>query len=269
MTTAAPPRPRADPVGGSLRSTAIGATPRIVKVASVVVVLALWELVGRTQPLYMSYPSAVVTAGWELMSGDDRLLPALRTSLWGLTAGYVIAAGLGVALGLAMAMSRVLDIALTPYVAALYATPRITLIPLLVLWVGIDFQLRLTIVVLSAIFPIIINVRDGARQVSSHYVDVARSYGAGRRQVLTTVVVPGSVPSIFVALRIGLQRSLIGVIVAEMTSAVSGTGRILLQFGRVFQTDRLLVPILIIGFFSIFLTWVLRTIERRVTPWAR
>lgn len=268
MTTTAPPRLRTRPARPVLRP-GVGARPRIAKVASVLVVLLLWELVGRSQPLYMSYPSAIAAAAWELVTVDDRLLPALRTSLWGLTAGYTIASCLGVGIGFAMAMSRVLDIALTPYVAALYATPRITLIPLLVLWVGIDFKLRLAIVVLSAIFPTIINVRDGARHVSSHYVDVARSYGAGRLQLLTTVVLPGSLPSVFVALRLGLQRSLIGVIVAEMTSAVSGTGRILLQFGRFFQTDRLLVPILIIGFFSIFLTSLLRRAERRVSPWAR
>ena len=258
-----------DLITADQRTDGILAAPRIVRVGSVLLVVVLWELIGRAQPLFMSYPSQMARTAWDLLVVDDRLLPALGESLWGLAAGFGIAAVLGVILGFAIAGSRVLDVALSPYVAALYATPRITLIPLLVLWVGIDFKLRLSIVVLSAVFPIIIIVRDGAKQVGSDFVDVARSYGASRLKMFSTVILPGSLPYVFVALRLGIQRSLIGVIVAEMTSAVSGTGRLLLQFGRVFQTDRLLVPIIIIGFFSILLTWLLHRAEVRVSPWTR
>lgn len=241
--------------------------PTLLRIGSVVVVLVLWEVVGRRDPLFTSYPSAVARASVDLLLLDSELLAAFRTTLWGLAAGYALAIGIGIPLGFAMARIRTLGIALDPYISALYATPRITLIPLLVLWVGIDFKLRLTIVVLSAIFPVIINVRDGAKVTDRNYVDVASSLMATRWQIFSTVVLPGSLPYVFVALRIGAQRAIIGVIVAEMTSALAGTGKLLLDYAQFFRTDLLMVPILIIGFFSIFITWVLKKLQNRVSPW--
>lgn len=241
-------------------------SPRWIRLGSIVLVLMLWEVVGRMNPLFSSYPTEIVLAAGDLIT-DGRLGRALLTTIWGLGAGYFLAVGIGVPLGFAMARIRTLEIALDPYVAALYATPRITLIPLLVLWVGVGFQLRLTIVVLSAVFPIIINVRDGAKEVDRNYIDVARSLAGNRWQILRTVVLPGSLPYVFVALRIGAQRAIIGVIVAEMTSAVAGTGRLLLDLAKFFRTGSVMVIILIIGFFSIFITWALRATQRLVSPW--
>jgi NitT/TauT family transport system permease protein len=243
-------------------------SPRWIRLGSIVVVLAAWEVVGRLNPLFTSYPTAIARAAVDLVA-DGRLQPALLTTLQGLAAGYFLAIGIGVPLGFAMARIRTLNIALDPYVAALYATPRITLIPLLVLMVGIGFQLRLVIVVLSAVFPVIINVRDGALEVDRSYIDVARSFAASRWQVLRTVVLPGSVPYLFVALRIGAQRAIIGVIVAEMTSALAGTGILLLDLAQFFRTDAVMVIILIIGFFSILVTAGLRWLQHRVSPWLR
>jgi NitT/TauT family transport system permease protein len=176
---------------------------------------------------------------------------------------------LGTMLGYLMGYFKGLDVALGPYVNALYATPRIALIPLLVLWVGIGFGMRFTIVILSAVFPIIITVRDGARSVADEFLDVARIFVAGGWRTWRTTILPGSLPYVFSALRIGAQRSLIGILVAEILAALSGTGRIIQDYGQFFQTDRLLVPIFAIGFFSIFMTGALNFIQRRVTPWER
>jgi ABC-type nitrate/sulfonate/bicarbonate transport system permease component len=242
-------------------------SPRTIRIASVISVIILWEIVGRQDPLFTSYPSAVAAGAIDLLILDGELLRGFATTLWGLAAGFAIAIGIGVPLGFAVARIRTLGIALDPYISALYATPRITLIPLLVLWVGIDFKLRLVIVVLSAIFPVIINVRDGARAVDRDYVDVARSLAATRLQLMSTVVLPASLPYVFVALRLGTQRAIIGVIVAEMTSALAGTGKLLLDYAQFFRTDLLMVPILIIGFFSIFITWVLKRLQQAVSPW--
>jgi ABC-type nitrate/sulfonate/bicarbonate transport system permease component len=242
---------------------------QIVGLASLLCVLVVWEFFGRVNPTFLSYPTAVATAAWNLLVVDRRLLAAFGETLWGLSVGYVIALTLAIALGYLMAAVRTVDLALLPYVNALYATPRIALIPLLVLWVGIQFELRVTIVILSSIFPMILTVRDGARTVADEYTDVARSFVAGAWQTWRTTTLPGSLPFVFAALRIGLQRALIGVIVAEMAASVAGTGRIILQYGQFFQTANLLVPIIVIGLFSIFLTGVLRRIQDVATPWRR
>jgi NitT/TauT family transport system permease protein len=243
--------------------------PQILRIGSVVVVLLLWEAFGRLDPVVASYPSAIVAAFFDLGFTENQLAPAFATTLQGLVVGFAISAVLGIAIGFAMARSRLIDLILDPYVSALYATPRVALVPLLVLWVGIDFELRVTIVVLSSIFPIIINTYIGAKGVDRELIDAGRAFAANWWQLLTTVVMPGSLPYLFAGLRIGVARALVGIIVAEMTAAVTGTGQLIIQYGRFFQTDRLFVPVIILGLFSIVLAEVVYALQRRSTPWAR
>jgi len=244
-------------------------SPGALRAASVIVVVAAWEIFGRLDPIIASYPSAIAAAFVELGFTEDVLLPAFATTLHGLVVGFAIAAVLGIVIGFGMGRVRLVDLILDPYVSALYATPRIALVPLLVLWVGIDFELRVTVVVLSAIFPIIINTYIGAKSVDRELLDTGRAFAANGSQLLTTVVVPASLPYLFAALRIGAARALVGIIVAEMTAAVTGTGRLIIQYGRFFETDRLFVPVIILGLFSIVLAEVIYFLQRRVTPWAR
>lgn len=250
-----------------MRLKRIQVSPFVIQLGSIVVVLGFWELTGRWNPLFTSYPSAIARAAVDLLMLDTELPRAFATTLWALAAGYAIAVVIGISLGMAMARIRTVGIALDPYIVGLYTTPSITIIPLLVLWVGIDFKLRLTIVIISAAFPIIINVRDGAREADRDFIDVARSLAATRWQVLRTVVLPGSLPYLFVALRLGVRSAIIGVIVAESTAALAGTGKQLFDYARSFRTDRLMVTILVIGFFSIFVTWLLKKLQAAVSPW--
>jgi ABC-type nitrate/sulfonate/bicarbonate transport system permease component len=244
-------------------------SPLGLRLVSLAIVLVAWESLGRLSPRVASHPTAIASAFVELAFVDNTLLPAFWVTLQGLAVGFVIAAVLGVVIGYAMGRIRLVDLILDPYVSALYATPRIALVPLLVLWVGIDFELRLTIVVLSAVFPIIINTYIGAKNVDRELLDAGRAFAANGWQLLTTVVLPGSLPYLFAGLRIGVARGIVGIIVAEMTAAVTGTGQLIIQFGRFFQTDRLFVPVIILGLFSIVLAELVYFLQRRSTPWAR
>lgn len=243
--------------------------PVVLRIGSVIGILLTWELLGRLDPIVASYPSAIAAAFVELGFSENVLVPAFATTLQGLVVGFAIAAVLGIAIGFAMGRIRLVDLILDPYVSALYATPRIALVPLLVLWVGIDFELRVTIVVLSAIFPIIINTYIGAKSVDRELLDAGRAFAANGWQLLTTVVMPASIPYLFAGLRIGVARALVGIIVAEMTAAVTGTGRLIIQYGRFFETDRLFVPVIILGLFSIAMAELVYFLQRRATPWAR
>jgi ABC-type nitrate/sulfonate/bicarbonate transport system permease component len=256
--------------GGSGRAwTARLMSPFALRLLSVAVVTGIWELVGRANPKFMSYPSAVVQAAWDVLVVEDELIEAFRVTLWGFTVGYAISIAISLVIGFLMGRSRIVDLALRPYVNAFYATPRIALIPLLVLFVGIGYQLRVTIVVLSAIFPMIITIRDGARAVADEYLDVSRSFVASEWQTWRSVVLPGSLAFVFAALRMGAQRALVGIIVAETLAALTGTGRQIQDYGQFFQTDKLLVPVIIIGFFSIFLTAVINRLHAWAAPWQR
>jgi NitT/TauT family transport system permease protein len=216
----------------------------------------------------LSYPTEILSSAWDLIVVEDRLIPALATTLHALAVGLAYSIVGGVLLGFLMGRVQIAEVLLRPYVFALYATPRIALIPLLVLWFGIGFDMRVIVVVLSAIFPIAVNAYQGARYIDPDYDETARSFVASRVQTLKSVVIPATVPFVFAGLRIGLIRGLVGVIVAEMTSAAVGTGRLLIQLGQFFQTGRLLVPTIILGILGILFIWVLDTIQRRVAPWS-
>jgi NitT/TauT family transport system permease protein len=233
------------------------------RIVSIVVVGATWEILGRQAPVFASYPSAVASAFVDVAFTDGRLFPALSQTLAGMAVGFVIAMTLGMAIGFAMAMSRTVDIILDPYVNALYATPREALIPLLVLWAGVGFELRVTVVVLSAVFPIIINVHTGVKEVNTDYLETARVFVATRQQALRTVIIPGSLRFIFAGLRIGAARALTAITVAELAAAVTGMGALLLRFGQTLATDKVFALVLVIGVVGIVLGSSVQAIERR------
>lgn len=237
---------------------------RVVRWLSVVVVLVTWEVFGRTQPILASYPSAVVEA---FFNDAGRIFEAFAATLQAVAVGYSISVILGVLIGFGMARLRVAKVALNPYVAALYSTPRITLIPVAILLFGIGFELRVLMAVLASIFPMIINTEAAVNAVPKDLQDTARVFMASRWDVTRTVLIPGSIPGVFVGLRVGIIRALIGVIVAEMTAGAAGVGALLLTFGRFFQAERLFGPVLLLGFLSILLTQAILAAEKKVTPW--
>lgn len=236
-----------------------------VSIGSFAVILALWQAFGPIQPLFASYPSQIIAAAVKITFTE--ILPGWGSTLLGFGAGLAIAIPLAIALGIGMGRSRLLDTILAPYVNALYVTPRIALIPLLVLWFGLEFQLRVAIVILSAVFPIIINTYTGMRHVDRNLLDVGRAFTANRRQRLLTIVLPGSLPYIFAGLRIGTARALGGIIVAEMTASITGIGRRLVNYGTFFEIDRLFVAIISIGIFGLLIARGLGWIQRRTAPW--
>lgn len=266
MTSFARPATPPSRLGAFL--TNILASGRSLRVVSVVVVLGLWEVLGRQAPLFTSYPTAIVGGFYQIAVVQNQVAPALQITLTALVAGFAIAATVGIAIGLAMGLVRVVDVILDPYVSAIYSTPRIVLVPVLILWLGIGFEVRVTMAVLTAIFPIIINTRAGVKSVDRELLDTGRAFTASRWQRLRTVVAPASAPLIFTGLRIGISRALEGVIIAEMTAAVTGTGYLLLNYGRYFQSDKLMGPVILIGLISIALARMVRLVERRLMPWA-
>lgn len=265
MNTVAVPRAQARWRTGSLAARL--RTPWVLRTLSVLVVLALWELVGR-HTFSLSYPSAIARAGWHTMRPD--VLPAFKDTLASFWLGYAICVVVGIPVGLAMARSRLVEVALWPYVSALYATPRLALIPVLILWMGITFEMRVAVVVISGVFPIILNTYLGGKEVDRDLVDAGVAFAAGRLRLLWTVVIPGSLHFIFAGMRIALGRSLIGTIVAEIETSVVGVGNLISKDAEILAMDRMFVPIILLGFFSLGCSTLLKLAERWTTmPWTR
>ena len=174
---------------------------------------------------------------------------------------------IGVPLGIAMGWYGRVDAVLEPFVSALYATPRIALLPLILIWLGIGIASKIAIVFLGAVFPILVNTVTGVRTVDADFIKVARSFGCNDRQLFLTVVLPSSVPMLLAGLRLGLGHALVGIVVGEMYGSTKGLGFLIATAGARFQTDQVMVGIILIAGAGVALTELLRLIERRFERW--
>lgn len=230
-------------------------------------VLIAWEWYGRSlNPIFLSYPTAVAQAFWDLLRSGE-LLTATLQSLRALGVGFGLAMVVGIALGVVMGRFRVVHLTLDPFVTALYNTPTVALIPLIQLWFGLGFTAKVVIVFLSAVFPVIINSYAGVATTSRQTVDVVRAYGATGRQITTKVVLPSAVPFVMAGMRLAVGRGVIGIVVAEFFTAISGLGGLIIIFSNSFATDRLFVPVITLVAVGMVLTSLAKWLERRMAPW--
>jgi NitT/TauT family transport system permease protein len=240
---------------------------RAVRAASVILVLSLWEIFGRqVNPLFLSYPSAIIRAFFQLLIAGDIQRQALG-SLQVFAVGLSLALVLGIVLGLLMGRYRFAEYLLDPYVYALDATPRVALIPLLLLWFGLGTTSKIAIVFLSAVFPVLMNTFSGVRTVSAHLVDIGRAYGASERQLFGKVIVPAALPFLMAGIRLAVGRGLIGIITAEMFTAVTGMGALLVRYSSALATDKFFVPVIFLALLGAALSSFVERLQKRLAPW--
>jgi NitT/TauT family transport system permease protein len=229
--------------------------------------LVTWEYIGRQSASFTFAPPSSVFPAAREMIGSGELPDALTDSLVVLLLGFSAAAVTGVGLGYAMGWWRIVGRALDPFVAALYVVPIITLVPLIVVWVGLGMTSRVIVIYLFALFEILFNAHAGVRNVDPAMIDAARTFGATRTQLLWKIVLPASLPFVFVGLRIGAIRALKGMVLAEMLFAVTGVGGLIIRYSAAFQMDRVLVVILVIVMMGVLLSTAVRAVERRALRW--
>lgn len=228
--------------------------------------LAIWEVIGRyTNPMFFAPPSAVFMALWQALADPEgKLLYALSQTLSILVPGFLVACFLGVALGMLMGRSSVAYNALDPYVTIFYNIPRIALIPILLLWLGVGDLLKIVIVVLAAVFPVSVNTMVGIRDVSSEFTEPARSMQASEQQLLWLVVLPAAFPFIAAGIKLALGRALTTVIVAEFFVSVSGLGGLLQAASTSYQMALTFVPVIILAGMGIAIDGLVTHVERRL-----
>jgi NitT/TauT family transport system permease protein len=231
--------------------------------------LAFWETsvdLEWVNPLFTSSPSRIVRTAIELFA-EGSIFYDIEVSGYEFIVGYGMAVVIGVPLGILMGWYSRVDAVLDPFVSALYATPRIALLPLVMIWFGIGIASKVAIVFLGAVFPILVNTITGVRTINADFIKVARSFGASDRQMFLTVALPSSVPLLLTGLRLGLGHALVGIVVGEMYGATHGLGFFIATSGARFQTDKVMVGIILIASAGIALTELLRLIERRFEGW--
>src|SRR5438094_2190809 len=241
--------------------------PNVIRVTTVGVFLLVWEVYGRSlNPIFLSYPLAILSAAVELITSGE-LLAALLKSLQGLAIGFSLAVVVGITLGILMGRYRALYYALDPFIVALYATPGVALIPLIMLWFGLGLQAKIIIIFEACFFPIVLNTFAGVRNVSRANVDVARAYGASERQILRLVLLPSALPFIMAGIRLAVGRGVIGMVVAEFFTSLSGIGSLIIIYSNAFATAKLFVPVITLSLLGVSLTALAQHLERRMAPW--
>jgi ABC-type nitrate/sulfonate/bicarbonate transport system permease component len=240
---------------------------RALQLALLVALLAVWEIFGRRASNFtFAPPSRVARAAAEMIESGE-LLDAITDSLVALLLGFGLAAVLGVAVGYAMGWWRTLGRTLDPFVSAMYVVPIVTLVPAMIVWFGLGLVSRVIVIALFALFEILLAAYAGVKNVDPEIVDVARTFGVSKRDLLLKVVFPATLPFVFVGLRIGASRAIKGMVLAEILFAVTGLGGVIIENSSAFRMDRVFVGVITVALMGVLLTVAVQATERRVMRW--
>src|SRR5512145_2494455 len=243
---------------------------KILGSAAVIIFLTIWELVGNTlqliNPMFMSAPSLIWKAAVQLFTSGE-IYHDLYISGIELFWGYFLSAAVAIPFGIALGWYKKISYIFDPFVNAMNATPRVALLPLVIIWLGIGVLSKIGIIFLGAVFPILINTRDGVKTTPVNLLTAARSFGASEWQIFRSVVLPSTLPFILTGLRLGVGRALIGVMVGELYAATAGIGFMITVAGATFQTDKVFVGVLVFAITGMIMTDILDRIEHRFDKW--
>jgi len=231
--------------------------------------LISWELLFQfrlVNPLFISSPSRVVLALITIIT-DGSLLQNLIISGQEFVFGYGVAILIGFPVGIMLGWFKLIRAAFGPFIAAMQATPRIALMPLFIIWFGLGITSKIVIVLLSAIFPLIVNLQVAMSTIDNDLIHVARAYGASRWQVFRSIALPTTLPFLITGLRLAAGRGLLGVIVAEVFGGAAGIGYMIQYAGSTFQTDKVFAGVLVVAFTGITLDFTLDRFGRYFDRW--
>ena len=238
-----------------------------IRAASLAIVLTLWEIAGSNiDPVLFTTPSKIAVAAVTMIWSGE-LWMYLWPSLIVLALGLSSAAVIGITIGLLFARFWVLDVAFGVYITFLYSTPSVALVPLIVLWAGFETTAKVIILFMFAFFPMAINTYQGVKNVDAKLIEVGRAFRCSEGQLWTNIILPGALPFIVTGLRLAVGRGLIGMVLADLYTAISGIGYLIVRTASTYQVDKMFVPIVTLGLLGVTLTALLRLLEIKVAPW--
>ena len=243
--------------------------PNWVSVASILCLLAIWELIcqsGVVSSLFLPAPSAIINALLEMIA-DGEIGVSLAASLYRILAGFFVGSLIGLAVGLVTGTSALMDKIGTPIVNAIYPIPKIALLPLFILWLGIGELSKVTIIALGVFFPVAMNTYSGVKNVDTLLLKVAASFNASWWMTMKSVVLPNALPMIFAGLRLAAGTSLLLLVAAEMIAAQVGIGALILHYGDLMITDKLMAGVIVLSLLGLVFNLILQFVERTAIPW--
>jgi ABC-type nitrate/sulfonate/bicarbonate transport system permease component len=242
---------------------------RFTGLLSLLAFIVLWQvfvLVSNVEPILVPAPRSVAAEFIEVWQGGI-LWPPVLESLYALAIGLGLAIVVGVVTGLMIGASRWGDMLTSPYLYGLFATPRIALLPLFVLWMGFGLSIKITLVFLGAVLPIILSCKEGVQTVDESLIRAARSFCAGRGDLFKQVVVPFTLPFIANGIRNGIARGFVGLLIVEMSLGAGGIGAEVIRSMGQFRTARMFTYVIVLVAISLALITLSRRFEARISRW--
>jgi NitT/TauT family transport system permease protein len=252
-------------------------TSQLYAFCSIFAGIALWQigymLLARSYlfdalgiNLFLSSPLQVAVSFGELI-GNGELITHSYASFLEFSYGYLLAIVVGIPLGVLMATNKKVNYYLDPWVSSLYATPRVALAPIIIIWFGLGIFSKALIVFLGAVFPILINSYTGIKSVRENLIEVVKAFGGNNMQVFFKVMIPDAIPAIITGLKLAVGRAVIGVVVAEWFGAEAGLGAMVYLYSQVFQPAPVFVGIVVLIFFGHFAFVLLERVQSWISPW--
>lgn len=238
-------------------------------VTSFIVILLLWELMSWMEwvpPLFLPAPSGILAEGWTMVKTGlifKHIFASISRILW----GFAIACSLGVIVGISIGFFSIPEAIGNPIIAATFPIPKIAILPLLILWLGIGEASKVAVIALGVFFPMVINVYTGVKNVDPLLIKAALSLGSNRTRVIRKVILPSILPMIFAGMKLGIGIALLLVVAAEMVAADAGIGFMILSAADLMQTKKLMVGLIILSLLGIFFNWLFQKLERIFIPW--
>ncbi|MHB1651600.1 MAG: ABC transporter permease [Desulfitobacteriaceae bacterium] len=243
--------------------------PKWVSGAGVLAILFLWELVcwlGLVSSLYLPAPSTILVAAWDMILSGE-LTRNIVASLYRIVLGFLFGGAAGILIGLLLGFSKLAEAVGNPVIYSIYAIPKIALLPLFILWLGIGELSKVTIISLGVFFPVVINTYSGVKNVDPLLIKVAVGFKANRIHVIRKVILPAALPMIFAGLKLAAGMSLLLLVSAEMIAAKEGIGAMILHYGDLMLTTKLMVGILTLSILGLLFNRGLNLLEKWLLPW--
>ena len=250
------------------RGSTWGLHPAAARIALVAAFLVVWEAGARRfgDPLFISPPSRVLMAMAQFAK-DKEVVAAVTLTCWELIVAFALSVAIGLAIGLIVGLNRFSRGSIYPIILLLYAMPLATVLPLFVIVFGIGAASKIAFGVSHGVFPIILAVAAGVQNIKPILLTSAQSMGASRRQILSSVVVPHMLPSLFTGMRLAMSAVLLGVLLAELYVSQSGVGYLTSTFTQTFQPQKLFALIAVLAAIAVALNELCRSAEVRLNRW--
>ncbi len=242
---------------------------RLIRIASPIALLLLWELVVRAHlldPVFFPAPSSILETFYEFARSGE-LVSNSWITLQRVVIGLAIGAVPGVAIGLIMGANKWFAAALDPIVALLYPVPKIAILPLVLLIFGVGEESKHALVAIGVFFIMVINTESGVRQIDAIYLDVARAFRIRPLSFYLRVMLPGALPSIFTGLRLSIGVAVVLAVAAEFSAAKSGLGYTIWNGWQTLQVEKMYVALVLVSVMGFALTLLAEYGERLSLPW--